>query len=114
MHMEVRPKAPAPRSGHARPGMVQLEGGLFRMGSDRHYPEEAPAHLVRVDAFAIDETPVGTYVEIEGDAAAIHAAAARLGFTPADYVTASYRTLYVASLPAGATPGDMLFADPAS
>ncbi len=58
---------------------------------------------------AIDETPIGTFVEIEGDADAIHTAAARLGFTVTDFVTASYRQLYVASLPAGATAGDMVF-----
>jgi formylglycine-generating enzyme len=28
------------------------------MGSDRHYPEEAPAHEISVDGFWIDETPV--------------------------------------------------------
>ncbi len=28
------------------------------MGSDAHYPEEAPTHRVRVDAFAIDPAPV--------------------------------------------------------
>ena len=28
------------------------------MGSDRHYPEEAPAHRVTVDGFWIDRTPV--------------------------------------------------------
>ena len=28
------------------------------MGSDRHYPEEAPPHLVNVDGFWIDRTPV--------------------------------------------------------
>ena len=77
------------------------------------YEKRREEHTIPGAVVAIDETPVGTFVEIEGDAAAIHAAAARLGFTPADYVTASYRTLYVASLPAGATPGDMLFADPA-
>lgn len=31
------------------------------MGSDRHYPEEAPSHLVTVDAFWIDVTPVTNY-----------------------------------------------------
>lgn len=61
---------------------------------------------------AIDETPIGTFVEIEGEADAIHAAAGRLGFTAADYVTASYRQLYVDSLPAGAAPGDMVFPAP--
>jgi formylglycine-generating enzyme len=35
-----------------------LDGGLFVMGSDQHYPEEAPTHRVRVDAFAIDRHEV--------------------------------------------------------
>ena len=26
--------------------MVRIPGGTFRMGSDQHYPEEAPAHRV--------------------------------------------------------------------
>jgi len=30
----------------------------FTMGSDRHYPEEAPAHPVKVDGFWMDVTPV--------------------------------------------------------
>src|SRR5829696_7098629 len=40
------------------PGMVRIPGGTFRMGSDRHYSEEAPAHRVTVDAFSIDRAPV--------------------------------------------------------
>ena len=34
--------------------MVRIRGGTFRMGSDKHYPEEAPAHRVTVDEFWID------------------------------------------------------------
>ena len=38
----------------AREGMVRIEGGTFRMGSDRFYPEEAPVRDVSVDGFWID------------------------------------------------------------
>ncbi|WP_246580935.1 formylglycine-generating enzyme family protein [Deinococcus aestuarii] len=38
--------------------MVWIPGGTFRMGSDRHYPEERPAHRVHVDGFWMDEHPV--------------------------------------------------------
>lgn len=41
-----------------REGMRFIEGGIFTMGSERFYPEEAPMRPVRVDAFWIDETPV--------------------------------------------------------
>ena len=45
-----------PSSGHA--DMVWIPGGTFRMGSDKHYAEEAPVHSVAVGAFWIDRTPV--------------------------------------------------------
>jgi Sulfatase-modifying factor enzyme 1 len=40
------------------PNMVLIPRGTFRMGSDEHYPEEAPVHRVTVDAFRIDKTPL--------------------------------------------------------
>ena len=46
------------RSANARENMVFLPGGTFCMGSDEHYPEEAPAHRVTVDGFWIDRTPI--------------------------------------------------------
>jgi formylglycine-generating enzyme len=38
--------------------MILFSGGEFRMGSDRHYAEEAPVHRVSVGAFWIDRAPV--------------------------------------------------------
>jgi formylglycine-generating enzyme required for sulfatase activity len=38
--------------------MIWIKGGTYVMGSDRHYPEEAPAHQVEVGGFWMDETTV--------------------------------------------------------
>ena len=61
---------------------------------------------------AIDETPIGVFVEIEGSEEHIHHAAAALGKTAADYLTASYRALYAEHCNArGVEPGDMVFGE---
>lgn len=44
---------------------------------------------------AIDETPIGVFVEIEGTQSHIEATAAALGRTRDDYITASYRALFL-------------------
>ena len=61
MSSQVRTERPA--DDPTRPAglyrdMVWLSGGAFQMGSDRHYPEEAPVHRVTVSPFWIDRTPV--------------------------------------------------------
>jgi formylglycine-generating enzyme required for sulfatase activity len=38
--------------------MVWIPGGTFRMGSNDHYPEEAPVHSVTVDGFWMDKYQV--------------------------------------------------------
>jgi sulfatase modifying factor 1 len=38
--------------------LVWVPGRTFNMGSDKHYPEEAPVHPVNVDGFWIDVAPV--------------------------------------------------------
>ncbi|MEZ5401148.1 MAG: class IV adenylate cyclase [Bryobacteraceae bacterium] len=42
----------------------------------------------------LDETPIGTFLELEGEASWIDAMAASLGFAPGDYILASYATLW--------------------
>lgn len=53
----------------------------------------------------VDETPLGTFLEIEGPSATIAEAAQVLGLVPSDYVLESYPALYRA---AGGR-GDMVF-----
>lgn len=52
--------SPAAPAADAPAGMVRIPGGEFTMGSDAPYafPNEAPAHTVRVDPFWIDVDPV--------------------------------------------------------
>ena len=60
---------------------------------------------------AIDETPVGVFVEIEGGEDAIHATAVALGRSPADYITDSYRFLFLQHRDANGLNGaNMVFA----
>src|SRR5450631_3031986 len=48
-----------PPSEDSRTGeMVWIPGGTFHMGSNDHYPEEAPVHRLTVGGFWIDRTPV--------------------------------------------------------
>lgn len=82
-----------------------LEELGFRTGfAYEKYREEFQAEQAIV---AVDETPVGVFVEIEGDEAAVHALARAMDRSPADYITDSYRALF---LKGGAGRGDMLFA----
>jgi adenylate cyclase class 2 len=59
---------------------------------------------------ALDETPIGTFIEIEGSEKAITEIAAALGRSEGDYIVDSYRGLYVQHCEgAGRTLGDMMF-----
>src|SRR5262245_33824947 len=46
------------RKPHANADLCFVPAATFRMGSDHHYPEEAPAHVVTVDAFWMDRYTV--------------------------------------------------------
>jgi adenylate cyclase, class 2 len=59
---------------------------------------------------AVDETPVGVFVEIEGSEQGITEMAAALGKKPEDYVLDSYRGLFLADRERfGISGSDMLF-----
>jgi adenylate cyclase class 2 len=58
----------------------------------------------------LDETPVGTFVELEGPAEAIDRAAEALGFSRKDYILKNYLSIYLEDCrKRGLTPQDMVF-----
>jgi len=58
----------------------------------------------------LDETPIGTFVELEGPAAAIDQAAEELGFSKHDYVLKNYLRLYLEDCRRkGQEPSHMVF-----
>jgi len=78
--------------------MIFVAGGAFRMGSDKHYPEEAPAHNVTVGSFFVDPTPVTNaqfrkFVEATG-----HVTFAEIPPDPKDYPGALPHMLKAGSL----------------
>src|SRR5215813_4795454 len=80
------------------PDMIWIPGGTFRMGSDRHYPEEAPSHRVTVDGVWMDRTPVTNerfqrFVDATG-----YVTAAEVPPNPADYPGALPEMLYAGSV----------------
>jgi adenylate cyclase class 2 len=61
---------------------------------------------------ALDETPIGTFVEIEGGERAIEQMAHALGRSSSDYLLDSYRGLFLRRREQfGLTGADMMFAD---
>jgi sulfatase modifying factor 1 len=87
------------------PGMVRIPGGEFTMGSDEHYPEEAPAHRVSVHGFwmhatAITNAEFGAFVEETG-----YTTIAERPLDPADFPGAPPENLVPGSLVFTPTPG---------
>jgi adenylate cyclase class 2 len=59
----------------------------------------------------LDETPIGDFLELEGEGKWIDETARKLGFSRADYVLESYGRLYLADCERrGVEPGHMVFA----
>jgi formylglycine-generating enzyme required for sulfatase activity len=77
--------------------MVWIPGGAFLMGSDTHYPEEAPAHQVSVDGFWIDARTVTNRDFARFVAETGHVTVAEKAPDPADYPGAKPEMLIAAS-----------------
>jgi formylglycine-generating enzyme len=94
-----------PAMSPPKKGMVWIPGGIFTMGSDSHYAEEAPAHRVTVSGFWIDAHQV-TNVEFRKFVKATgHVTVAEREPRAEDYPGATPETL---------VPGSVVFREPGS
>ena len=93
------------------PDMVFIAGGRFLMGSDRHYPEEAPQHSVEVGSFFIDPTPVTNRQFAEFVAATGYVTVAERPLNPADYPGAAPEMLAPGALVFHRTTGPVNLRD---
>jgi len=78
--------------------IIWLSPGTFRMGSNSHYPEEAPIHRVSVDGFWIDRTPVTNRQFKEFVRATGHVTSAEKVPNAVDYPNALPGMLFAGSL----------------
>src|ERR1700730_18098591 len=85
-------------SATTRHDMIAIPGGTFRMGSDKHYPEEAPIHRVTVDEFWMDRAPVTNRQFKEFVKATRYVTFAEIPPDPKDYPGALPHMLYARPL----------------
>lgn len=61
-------------------------------------------------SLSLDDTPIGVFIELEGEKIAIDRAAIRMGYTENDYIVEDYRSLHEDWLARRGLPsGDMVF-----
>ena len=98
------------------PSLQRIFEGLGLKGWFRYEKFRTPYKLPARQKWAkdlvidLDETPIGTFVELEGPPDAIDRAARELGHSPRDYVLKNYLVLYIDDCKRqGLQPSHMLF-----
>lgn len=86
------------RNTHTINTLIWVPGRTFTMGSDHHYPEEAPAHPVTVDGFWMMDAPVTNRQFIEFVEATGHVTVAERAPEAKDYPGAKPEMLKAGSL----------------
>jgi adenylate cyclase class 2 len=98
--------------------LVKIFEGLGMRGWFRYEKYRSTYQLPATKSWArgllieVDETPIGTFVELEGPPAAIDRAATELGYSKKDYILTNYLALYAEDCRRrGQQPQNMLFPD---
>jgi adenylate cyclase class 2 len=97
--------------------LIKIFEGLGMRGWFRYEKYRTTYQLPAAKSWArgllieLDETPIGTFVELEGPPHAIDRAATELGYTKSNYILTNYLSLYVEDCRRkGVQPENMLFA----
>jgi adenylate cyclase class IV len=98
--------------------LIKIFEGLGMRGWFRYEKYRTTYQLPAAKSWArgllieLDETPIGTFVELEGPPHAIDRAATELGYTKSNYILTNYLSLYAEDCRRkGVQPQNMLFAD---
>jgi adenylate cyclase class 2 len=98
--------------------LVKIFEGLGMRGWFRYEKYRTTYQLPATKSWArgllieVDQTPIGTFVELEGPPAAIDRAATELGYSKRDYILTNYLALYAEDCRRkGQQPQNMLFPD---
>ncbi len=89
----------------ADPDVLQAILGRLGFRPVFRYQKYRESWSHRGQSIEVDETPIGAFLEIEGDREGIEAVAAELGYGPRDYVGESYVGLFFSQ----GGQGDMVF-----
>src|SRR6201996_6476194 len=97
LRLDIEPSERREQDRHLD-NIVWIPGRMFRMGSDHHYPEEAPAHRVAVDGFWLDRHPVTNRQFKKFVRATKHITVAEITPDPQDYPGMLPHMVYAGSL----------------
>ena len=101
----------AVKDGRILLGILERLGYIVRFRYQKYREEYARDGIV----ISIDETPVGTFLELEGAAGIIQQVSAALGRTRKDYIIASYPQLLQKHRETHGLPiGDIIFSGPST
>jgi len=96
------------RAVFARVGLVRV----YRYQKYRSYHAWTDPKTGHQLAISLDDTPIGVFMELEGEQASIESAAAAMGFAASEHIIDDYRTLHKAWAAQRGQPfGDMVFDD---
>jgi adenylate cyclase class 2 len=107
---KIRPEIETSAGSSEKLGRILTEIGFQPTFRYEKFRTEYKTSPDAAGVVTLDETPIGTFLELEGPGDWIDPTATALGFTPSDYILESYGRLYISDCQRrGVEPGNMTF-----